>query len=120
MAWTLEGIRIFVQTNDETTSQTIARLQPLSGATKKQYFGWEEEIKKLTAYIVGNTDFLAIKGMAQSSGIPYTLMYDSTTIGEYVVHSASISEKMGICQTLRPDLDSTASVYLVELELYPA
>jgi hypothetical protein len=119
MAWTYGGIRIFVQTEDESTSQTIARLQPLSGETIKQYFGWEEEILKITAYVVGEQDANVLKYMCQSSGTASNLYYDTTYIGAYVLHSYSKSRKMSVSQTLRADLDCTAPVYLVEMELYP-
>lgn len=118
MAWTFNGTRIFLQTQDETITQTIARLQPLVGKTIKQFFGYESPIIKLTAIVVGDTDKNALMTLATTQ-TSYNLYNDATLIGTYFLHSMSVSRNRTVSQTLRQDLDCTAPVYTVEMEIYP-
>lgn len=118
MAWTFNSIRIFLQTRDESTSQVIARLQPVTGKTIKQFFGYESPIIKLTAYVVGDTDKDALKSYVTTNS-SYALYQDTTLVGNYFVHSVSFSQVRSIGQTLRQDLACESPVYMMELEVYP-
>jgi hypothetical protein len=119
MAWTFNNVRIFLQGRDGVNTLTIARLQPLSGGTILQGFGYESEMIKLTAFVVGDMDRDILKYMSQSFSA-FELKEDSTFVGSYYVHSMSWSQTFSVAQTLRPDLACESPVYRVELELYVA
>lgn len=115
--WTYNGIRIFIEEMPERTGEVIARLQPLTGGSIHQTFGWETSILNIKGYIVGETDYLAIKAAARD-GVTHELFFDTTSQGNFYLHNVVISRTKAIWQTLRPDLDCTAAVYSLEGELY--
>ena len=117
MAWTLNSIRIFVQKDSEDAKQIISRLQPVANNTVFHIFGYEKPVRKLTAYIVGLTDKASLEGLTQT-GSTYALVSPEGSEGSYYVNTVSTDRIRTICQTLRPDLDSDAPVYSVEIELY--
>jgi hypothetical protein len=96
-------------------------LQPLSGATILQVFGYESDIRTLGAVVVGDVDKDAIKTL-RTTGSGYILESPEyplpSGMGDFIVKNVSISRLHSICQTLRPDLDTDAPVYQVELQLY--
>ena len=116
MAWNLSGTRIFVQEHEETDGQIIPRIQPLSGGTTLQLFGYEFKIVKLSALIVGDTDRNALRAMAKS-GSTHTLTFPDASTSDFYVKSASFKQLYNICQTLRTDLAEDANVYNVGIEL---
>jgi len=121
MPWTIDGTRIFVNESKEDAGQIVPRLQPLGGATVLQTFGYESGITNLSALIVGDVDRDAIK-LLRTTGLSYVLESPEYPVpsgmGEYTVKSVSISRESCICQTIRPDLDTDAPVYRIELQLY--
>lgn len=121
MAWTLNGTRIITQDSSVGAKQIIARLQPISGGTTLQVFGYENPIIKLAAIVIGTTDRAALEALTRS-GDSYTLVtpYGSDT---YYVSSFSSKERLGIIsQSVILDINHTCydPVYDVELELYPS
>jgi hypothetical protein len=118
MSWTIGGTRIFTQKFGGTGSNIIARLQPLSGGTITQKFGYETPIRKLGFLVVGETDKNTLVGYAQS-GTTRALVFNSTTIGTYQIKSFNWEQLNGIvCQTIRGDLPQNSPVYNCEMELY--
>lgn len=117
MAWTYNNIRIFVQKFDGATGNVIARLQPISGETIRQIFGYESEIIKVACIVVGETDFQAIRTLAQN-GSYNTLTDGGSFSGSYVIHGFAWSKLLSIAQTLRPDLDCASPLYSLEIEFY--
>jgi hypothetical protein len=121
MPWTLGGIRIFVSESKEEGGQIVPRLQPLSGATILQIFGYESDIRTLGAVVVGDTDKDALKSL-RTTGSGYILEspeYPTPSgIGSFVVKNVSINRLHSICQTLRSDLATDAPVYQAEIQLY--
>jgi hypothetical protein len=115
--WYYNNIRIFIEEMPEKTGEVIARLQPLSGGTIHQSFGWESSILNFKGYIVGDTDYAALK-VAARDGNYHSLTCSGVTIGNFYLHSLVISRTKAIWQSLRTDLDCTAPVYSVEGELY--
>ncbi len=115
MTWTLDGIRVFVQAAPESVSQIIARLQPLSGGSVHQVFGYETPTISLQGLIVGSGDASALKALT-TIGTTYTLVtpWGNRTV---YVEEVSVSPTMTVSQTLRDDLDCSATVYEVDLEL---
>ena len=117
MAWTLDNIRIFVGESKEDAGQIVPRLQPLSGGTVLQVFGYESDIRTLNAVVVGVTDKEALKDLRKTGG-SYTLMSPMGDLGSFVVKNVSVTQTMCICQTLRPDLAADSPVFDVEIQLY--
>jgi len=117
MAWTLNGTRIFVQESKEEAGQIVPRLQPLSGATVLQVFGYESDVRTLAAVVVGDTDKDALKTL-RTTGSSYALVGPEGSLGSFVVKNVSANRVRCICQTLRVDLPTDAPVYDVEIQLY--
>lgn len=119
MAWYIDEVRIFVQDINDSDIQTIARLNPLGGGTTLHTFGYDDEITKVRAYIVGFTDKAAIKAMTRDDAW-HTLVspWETDSWESYKVKSATFSLTNFNCQTLRPDLDEDSPVFSVDLELY--
>ena len=117
MDWSLGGVRIFVTDGNEEANQIVARLQPLSGGTINQIFGYETPIRKLSCYIVGDTDKDAIIALTQS-GTKHTLNSPEGSLGDLIVHKVNLPRVAGIIsQTLRPDLACDAPVYRGDITL---
>jgi hypothetical protein len=118
MAWTLNGIRIYVQDEIQSGKQIIARLQPLSGGTVKQIFGYDDDIFKITGKIVGNTVRDTLDGYKET-GTAYALVGPEGAIGNFYVSNISFKRDNTYYQTI--DLTGgntcTSPVYTVEIEL---
>jgi hypothetical protein len=116
--WALNTTRVFVQDMSTKDEQIIARLNPLAGDTIKHVFGWDDLIVNLNAYVVGLTDMSTIRGYTTTASS--VLLY--SPLGEtgypYLVKSVNAKLVSARCQTLRPDLDEDAPVYLVDIELW--
>jgi hypothetical protein len=114
--WDLGGTRIFVQEHEESNSQILPRLQPLSGGTVIQIFGYESKVVKIGALIVGTTDRNDLRAMAKD-GNTHTLTYWNGNTIDFYVKSVSFKQRPTVCQTIRPDLSETAPIFDVALEL---
>ena len=110
------SVRIFVQESKEDAGQIVPRLQPLSGGTVLQVFGYESDIRTLQAIVVGDTDKDDLKAMRQ--GGTHALTSPEGSLGSFTVKNVSVNRVMCICQTLRPDLAEDSPVYDVEIQLY--
>lgn len=117
MAWYIDTVRITVQAIDTDQNQIIPRLQPLSGGTVLQIFGYEDEITGLEALVVGSGDLSSIKAMA-IDGATHTVSGPDNFNHDYYVKSVSAKRQLTRAQTFRTDKDCYADVYNVELELY--
>lgn len=117
MAWTLNSIRIFVNESKEDAGQIVPRLQPLSGGTVLQVFGYESDVRTVSAVVVGDTDKDALKNL-RKTGSSYSFVSPEGSLGSFVVKNVSVNRVHCICQTLRPDLDPESPVYNVEIQLY--
>jgi hypothetical protein len=118
MAWTLNSIRIFVQESKSDGSQIIPRLQPLNGGTILQFFGYEDQVRLLSALVVGDTDRDSLLGL-YSTGNSYTLVTPEGTEGDFFVKKVSYVRIPNSCQTVRTDLASDSPMYNFNIELYP-
>jgi len=117
--WSINGIRIFTQENTSDGSQIVPRLQPLSGGTVLQFFGYESEVKTINAYVVGDTDKDALMALRKTA-TAYSLVSPMGTLGNYYVKKATYKQIPNICQTLRTDLAEDAPMYIFDIELYPS
>lgn len=117
MSWYIDSIRVFVQEHEESNGQIIPRIQPLSGGTVLQVFGYESRITKLSAIIVGDTDRDALRAMAKS-GSNVTLTFPDSSTTDYIVKSVNFKQRHNLCQTLRTDLAEDAPIYDVGIEFF--
>ena len=115
--WTFGGTRIIVQEIGGQSSRITARLQPLTGETVQQFFGIENTIHTVSALVVGHTDLEALLAMNKDGDTKYTLSGDSFSKDLYLINFNWKRIKTA-WQTLRQDLDCTAPVYAVELEVH--
>lgn len=114
--WTLSGVRIFVEEAKEEVGQIVPRLQPLSGGTVLQTFGYESEIISLNCIVIGLADRDSLKSMR--TGGTHALVSPWGAIGSFVVKSVTVNGVRCICQTLRTDLDPESPVFKAEIQLY--
>lgn len=117
--WTLNSIRIFTQESTAEQGQIIPRLQPLSGQTILQFFGYESRVQNINAIVVGNTDRDALLALSHTQ-TAYALVSPEGSMGSYYVRKAAYKRIPNICQTLRTDLAEDAPMYIFDLELYPS
>lgn len=118
MAWTLGSTRIFVAESKEEAGQIVPRLQPLSGATVLQTFGYESDVRTIGAIVIGNTDKDALKAMR--TGGTYELVSPEGSLGTFTVKQVSVQRVHAISQTLLIDGTHACEdpVYQVEIQLY--
>jgi hypothetical protein len=119
--WSLNSIRLIVQDNPESNKQIIARLQPVSGGTVLQIFGYEDNILKISAIVVGTTDKESLLGLSKT-GSSYSLVTPYGT-SSYYVSSVSIKQRLGIIsQTILIDAnhDCEDPIFDADIELYDA
>lgn len=114
--WSLNGIRVFTQDLKEDVAQIIPRLQPLSGGTVLQTFGYETDIYSLSVIVVGKTDKNALKTLTRGGTV--ALIGPEGSEGNFEVKSVSAHRIRVICQTLRPDLPDDSPVFEVDIQLY--
>ncbi len=118
MAWYIDSVRLFVQEEQQDDKQIIARLNPVNDGTTLQVFGYDDPIIKISAYIVGTGDATLVRNMAKD-GVQHNLSYPEAFVIDLIyVNSVSTKRTKSVAQTLRSDLDCTAPVYIVDLELY--
>ncbi len=118
MAWYIDGIRLFVQEEQQDDKQIIARLNPVNDATTLQIFGYDDPIIKINAFIVGTGDATLLRNMSKD-GVRHSFSYPEIGLIDLLyVNSVSTKRTKSIGQTLRPDLDCEAPVYILDLELY--
>lgn len=115
--WVLNNIRIYVDTKQDAVRQNIARLQPIAGGTIHQTFGYELPTVKIGGIIVGEADKDSLEALA-TTGATYTLSGYGTDYGSFYVSSVGFNRMKSISQNLRQDLDCTAPLYYVDVELY--
>lgn len=118
MPWTLGGHRVYAQKSSENTSQILPRLQPLSGGTVIQSFGYDSLIRSLNVIVVGDTIKDALIAFAQDGGASHALVSPEGSLGNWIVKSCVPSRTNSTCQTIDPLQATDAPVYEVDLELY--
>ena len=117
MAWYLESVRVFPQTLSDEWDQLIAELNPLGGGSIYHQFGWTDEKRSVTAYIVSNEDKAAIRTMV--SGQQLVTLSGPYGNNDFYLKSASIEAlNKVICQTFHTEKNDTDPVYMVDLEFW--
>lgn len=118
MPWTLGGQRIYVQEINGEGTQIIPRLQPLSGGTILQFFGYENEVKQLNAIVVGNTKRDTLLAYRKTSTLR-ALVSPEGSLGDYYVKKVQYKRLPIVCQTIDTSLSEESPVYSMDFELYP-
>lgn len=113
--WVLDSTRIYVTGLQGNDKQIIARLQPLDGGTIHQTFGYENEIKKVSAIVIGEADLEALKNMTES-GSTYTFSGYGIDYGNYYVANVSWTRANILYQSIK--LPCTEPLFNIEIELY--
>jgi len=116
--WTLGGTRIYVQELSNSYTQIIPRLQPLASGTVLQFFGYEHEIKNITAIVVGSGDHDHLASLTTSGNASFELDSPEGILGNYFVKSINFNREKTSMQTIRTDLSCYAPVYRAEMQLY--
>lgn len=117
MAWTLGGVRIYAQESTEETGQILPRLQPLSGGTVIQAFGYESTIRNVEAIVVGTSKKNQLKAFAQDE-TPVTLVSPEGSLGSVIVRKFQAKRNKSICQTIDTTQATDVPVYDCSFELY--
>jgi hypothetical protein len=114
--WYYNGIRIYATDLDGEDVQIVSKHNPLGGGTVHHVFGYADPILTLNCVVVGNTDMLALQGLA-TTGLSYTLSAWEGYAGEYLLDAVKYTRRPVWKQTIRPDLGDSAPVYNVTLAL---
>jgi len=114
--WTINSIQITVIDLKEEDEQILPELQPLSGGTIYQYFGYVNPKFPLQCLIVGSGDKNAVLALA-NTGVAYPLTFDGSSFGNFYVKKASVQWMTAYRQTFRPDKSAEDAVFRCTLEL---
>lgn len=116
MSWTLNGIRIFVNKHENNSRQIMPTLQPLSGGTVVQFFGYETTIQQIAGIIVGRVDLLALQELTTTQ-LAYELTSPEGSLGNFYIKAVRADRLPSVYQTMRLDLDCESPVYSVSIDL---
>ena len=116
MPWSLDSNRFFVQENVMENSNILAELNPLGGGTVVHHFGYEDEARKINAYIVGSGVMVNFKVLAKQAG-SVTLLSPWGFFGDFYVKKVTARTVQTICQSIDPTKPDDAIVYLADIEL---
>jgi len=118
MAWTLGGNRFYVQKHAEATSQIMPRLQPLSGGSQLQVFGYDSTIKTISALVVGDTIKNVFQGYAKDGGTSHALVSPEGSMGNWIVKDFQPNRIPNVCQTIDTSQAEDAPLYDCEFILW--
>lgn len=117
--WTIDSLRIFTQDESDSFSQSIARLNPLDDYTVYHNFGFESDIKKLSAKVVGFPDRNTLIGYSRD-GLTHVLSGVGIFWGNYYIKSVGTKMDSSIYQNFYVDADHDCDdpVFTCEIEMY--
>lgn len=118
MAWTLGGHRIYVQDSDENISQIAPRLQPLSGGSIIQDFGYDSTIRNIQAIVVGDTIKDALKAFSKDGMLSHAFVSPEGSLGNWMVKGFKATRTRSTCQSIDTSQPEDAPVYDVSIELW--
>ncbi len=113
--WTYGGRRIYVQKISDDVKQILASLQPVSGPTVYQTYGYQTSQYKLNAIVVGSGDRLSLESLT-TSGVTFELMSPEGSLGYFYPINMIFDRQRVIYQTLTPNCYDP--VYIVDIELF--
>lgn len=118
MAWTYNSNRIYVQKITKGASAIAPRLQPISGGSVIQSFGYDSTIRNVTAIVVGDTIEQALEALSKDGMTPHALVSPEGSLGNWMLKGYNSDRTNSTCQTIDITQDEDAPVYNVELELW--
>lgn len=118
MAWTYNSNRIYVQKITKGASAIAPRLQPLSGGSVIQSFGYDSTIRNITAIVVGDTINDALEALAKDGMQVHPLVGPEGSLGNWSLKDYNSDRTESTCQTIDITQPETAPVYDVELTLW--
>lgn len=118
MDWTYDSNRIYVQKIGEGSSAIAPRLQPLSGGSIIQSFGYDSTILNITAIVVGDTIKDALKALSRDGMQLHELESPEGSLGNWMLKDFSSDRTDSTCQTIDITQPEEAPVYDVELTLW--
>jgi hypothetical protein len=116
MAWTYNSLRLYVQNEDHSGSQIVARLQPIGASTNIQIFGDEALIYKIDAIVVGEANLATLESML-NDGAEYELVGNDFSAKNLVLSKLSARRRNTMYQTIDTLQSCYAPVYDVSMEL---
>lgn len=120
MPWTYGALRIYPDKSGENTVSILPRLQPLSGGSIIQSFGYDSTIRQYSGVIVGDTIKEALEAFAKDGGTAHALVSPEGSLGNFSCKSFHVDRTMSTCQTIDVTQPEEAPVYNFEIELYEA
>ena len=118
MAWTIGGNRIYVQKITKGAGQILPRLQPLSGGSVIQSFGYDSTIRNVTAIVVGDTIEQAIEAFSKDSATAHALVSPEGSLGNWIIKDYNSDRTESTCQTIDILQPEDAPVYNLEMTLW--
>jgi hypothetical protein len=118
MAWTLGGQRIYVQEADEAMAQIAPRLQPLSGGSIVQSFGYDSTIRTISAIVVGDTIKNALKNFSKDGMTAHAFVSPEGSLGNWMVKGFKANRTTSTCQSIDQTQPEDAPVYECQIELW--
>lgn len=118
MSWTINGNRIYVQKITKAASQIMPRLQPISGGSKLQAFGYDSTIRNVTALVLGDTVEQAIEALSKDGGNSHAFVSPEGSLGNWIIKEYNSDRIPNVCQTIDPNLPEDCPIYNVEMTLW--
>lgn len=115
--WAIGGVRIYISESDEETGQILPRLQPLSGGTIIQSFGYESTVRNMAGLVVGESNKNSLKAFAQDA-TPVNFETWEGLIHAGIVRKFNAKRTPIVCQTIDTLQPETAPVYECSFEFY--
>lgn len=116
--WHINTTHVYIQDIKETDKGIIARLQPLNAGTITQELGYETTVYSMKGKVVGNTNHLALRSMAQNHTAVTITGPDGTSYSGLVVVTYDANRSTYPYQTIDTSQDCETPVYDFTMELY--
>ncbi len=120
MPWTYGSRRFYPQKSGENTSAILPVLQPLSGGSIIQAFGYVSTVRQFSAIVVGDTIKEALEAFSKDGGTAHALVSPEGSLGNFMMKSFNVDRTMSTCQTIDVTQPEESPVYNVEFELFEA
>jgi hypothetical protein len=116
--WSLAGNRIYVQKITKGSSQIMPRLQPISGGSVLQSFGYDSTIRNVNALVIGDTVEQALEALSKDGGTSHAFVSPEGSLGNWILKEYGSNRIPNVCQTVDTSLAEDCPVYEVDLTLW--
>lgn len=116
--WSYGSQRIYVQKITKGASQIMPRLQPLSGGSILQVFGYDSTVRNITAIVVGDTIEQAIEAFSKDSATAHALVSPEGALGNWILKDYNSNRTDSTCQTIDTSQAEDVPVYEIEMTLW--